>query len=253
MRAAVLGIFAALLASGQSNPFAGDAAAIGVGKANFRLYCSACHGIHAQGGRGPDLTRGSFAAGDTDADLFRVISNGVSGTDMTGYAERFDEQMIWRFIAFIRSTASANSETIAGDVEHGRALFQGKGGCTACHSTGASGQGVGPSLRRVGRERSIGYLREKLLEPNRSITPGYRTVEVKLRDGRALRGVEIAFDDFSTQFIDAGRQFHSFRRSEVESMQLESTSIMPSDYGTRLSSAEQNDLLAYLTTLRGEK
>ena len=62
------------LVCGQTNPLAGDSAAIDVGKGNFRLYCAPCHGIHAQGGLGPDLTRGSFAAGDSDADLFRVIS-----------------------------------------------------------------------------------------------------------------------------------------------------------------------------------
>src|ERR1035438_7514343 len=105
MRCVVLLLFLFGLLYGQANPLAGDRAAIDVGKGNFRLYCAACHGIHAQGGRGPDLTRGSFSAGSTDADLFRVISKGVEGTEMTDYGDRFDDRMIWRLVAFIRSIA----------------------------------------------------------------------------------------------------------------------------------------------------
>src|SRR5215813_15470603 len=65
------------------NPFAGDAKAVESGRLQFRMACAGCHGLRATGGRsGPDLTRGTFAAGNTEADLYRVISDGVSGTEM---------------------------------------------------------------------------------------------------------------------------------------------------------------------------
>ena len=51
----------------------------------FRIYCSPCHGIGAQGGRGPDLTLGTYSAGNSDADLFKVISDGAPGTEMAAY------------------------------------------------------------------------------------------------------------------------------------------------------------------------
>ena len=244
--------FAATLAA-QTNPLAGNAAAIDVGKGNFRLYCAECHGIHAQGGLGPDLTRGSFAAGETDADLFRVISKGVPGTEMESYSERFDEQMIWRFVAFIRSVTQGSPARVEGDVVHGREIFQGKGGCAVCHSVGGKGGEIGPSLTRVGRERSLAFLREKLLTPNLSITRGYSTIAVTLRDGRVIRGIEKGFDDFSAQLIDVNKHFYSFRKEEVASMKLDDQSLMPSDYAKKLSPAEQTDLLAYLASLRGGK
>lgn len=250
-RSLFLVLFSPLLCA-QSNPLAGNHAAIDVGKGNFRLYCAPCHGIHAQGGRGPDLTRGSFAAGDTDADLFRVISKGVEGTDMTDYGERFDDTMIWRLVAFIRSVAHATSSPVPGNSQHGRQIFHGKGGCAGCHSTGEK-EGVGPPLTLVGRQRAYEYLREKLLDPSKSITPGYRTIEVKLPDGRTIRGVEKGFDDFSVQLLDVNRQFYSFRKEEVASMQRQDQSLMPSDYGRKLTASEQTDLLAYLETLRGTK
>jgi mono/diheme cytochrome c family protein len=45
-----------------------------LGRGIFRIHCAPCHGIHAQGGRAPDLTRGVFASGDSDDDLVRTIS-----------------------------------------------------------------------------------------------------------------------------------------------------------------------------------
>ena len=132
------------------NPMAGNQAAIDVGKANFRLYCSPCHGINAKGGRGPDLTRGAFAAGETDADLFRVISVGVEGTDMTAYNARFDKDMIWRLIAYIRSVAQVQPSNIPGNMQHGREIFLGKGGCGACHAiAGKGGDRAGADSRRT--------------------------------------------------------------------------------------------------------
>ena len=241
------------LLSAQSNPLAGDPAAIDIGKGNFRLHCAACHGIHAQGGRGPDLTRAWFTAGDADADLFRVISKGVEGTEMTAYGERFDDSMIWRFVAFIRSAARNTPASISGDTQHGREIFQGKGGCGGCHAIEGKGGGIAPALTRVGRERSLGYLREKLLEPSKSITPGYDTVTVKLRDGRVIRGISKGFDDFSAQLLDVNKRFYSFRKEEVASMKIDERSLMPANYGQKLTPVEQTDVLAYLASLQGDK
>ena len=252
MRQVILVLCLAKFLIAQTNPFTGDAAAIDVGKGNFRIYCAACHGIHAQGGRGPDLTRGSLSAGDADADVFRVIAQGVEGTEMTSYSGRFDDPMIWRFVAFIRSVARVTSTPVRGDVSHGREIFAGKGGCNGCHSVGAKGGVIGPALTRIGRERSLDFLREKLLTPSISITPGYETIVVTLRDGRVVRGVEKGFDDFSAQLLDSNKQFHSFRREEVVSMKREDRSLMPSDFAQKLDAAEQTDLLAYLASLTGD-
>lgn len=252
MRLVFFVICLSVLLRAQSNPLAGDSAAIDIGKGNFRLYCSPCHGIRAQGGRGPDLTRGSFAAGDSDADLFRVIAKGVPGTEMSGYSDRFDDQMIWRFVAYIRSAARVNTSAVSGDVQHGLLIFEGKGHCRNCHATTDKGSGIGPPLTRIGRQRSVDFLREKLVDPDASITPGYTTIQVTLRDGQTVSGIEKGFDDFSAQLVDVSGHFHSYRRDEVNSMQRQNKSLMPA-YGKELSPTEQTDLIAYLSSLRGEK
>ncbi|HZT29687.1 MAG TPA: PQQ-dependent dehydrogenase, methanol/ethanol family [Bryobacteraceae bacterium] len=228
-----------------------DPQQIELGRATFRIYCSPCHGIRAQGGRGPDLTRGTYANGDQDADLFRVISRGVPGTEMVSFSSDLDEANIWRVISFIRSAARPEAAAVRGDAPAGEKLFWGKGGCGQCHVVGNRGGRLGPELTRVGRQRSLAYLRESVVSPSADLTSGYETVTVTSRNGRRIVGVQKSLDNFSVQLMDAGEQIRSFRRSEVAAVTREQRSLMPDTYGRLFSETELNDLLAYLVSLRG--
>ncbi len=67
----------------EKNPFAGDAKAAKIGESQFRANCAFCHGLGARGGgRGPDLSRAQKRHGNSDAELFRTINEGVPGTAM---------------------------------------------------------------------------------------------------------------------------------------------------------------------------
>src|SRR6266545_2875378 len=138
----------------ETNPLAGDREAAETGRGMFRIYCSPCHGIRAQGGRGPDLSRGAFAAGDRDSDLYRVISAGVAGTEMGSYSE-LGKDSVWRLVSYIRSASRHESGPVPGDAARGSELFWGKGQCGKCHSAGARGGRTGPDLTRIGRQRSL--------------------------------------------------------------------------------------------------
>jgi hypothetical protein len=68
----VLWFVAAAVCAAQptlKNPFANDPRAAEEGRIAFRGSCALGHGIHVEGGRGPDLTLGTYSVGDTDADL----------------------------------------------------------------------------------------------------------------------------------------------------------------------------------------
>ncbi len=245
-------LFLAALTQAQTNPFAGDSKAAETGKGMFRIYCGPCHGIKAQGGRGgPDLTRGTFQAGDTDADLLRVIANGVPGTDMTGYSGTFGEDGIWRIISYIRATSQPAPAKVSGDRAAGERLFWGKGGCGQCHQVDLRGGRFGPDLSRIGRSRNLPHLRESLLDPDADIAPGYSTVAVTETDGTVLEGVERSRDNFSVQMIDRGGRFRSFVREDVRAIEPRPRSLMPS-YRHVLAGADLENLLAYLAAL-GEK
>src|SRR5712692_4626073 len=65
LRLTIALFIAATMCRAQStNPLAGDPQAAETGRWTFRVLCAPCHGIHADGGRGPDLTRGAYSVGD---------------------------------------------------------------------------------------------------------------------------------------------------------------------------------------------
>ncbi len=248
-----LGIFLILalgLATAQeSNPFAADPKAAEIGRGMFRIYCAPCHGIRAQGGRGPDLSRGVFAAGDRDSDLYRTIFNGVAGSEMGSFSELGSEG-VWRIVAYLRSASRTDEAPAPGDAAHGAELFWEKGQCGRCHAVGKRGSHVGPDLTRIGRQRSLNYLRLSVIDPSDDITPGYSTIAVVTRDGKTVTGIERGFDNFSAQLMDLSGKFYSFQRDEVRSMKRETISLMPT-YSKLFTEAELTDLMAYLASLRG--
>jgi putative heme-binding domain-containing protein len=252
LRLTTLLFMAAVCRAQETNPLASDPKAAEVGRWMFRIYCAPCHGIHADGGRGPDLTLGTYTAGDRDSDLFRVISRGVPGTEMAAYGGgRVEDEGIWRMVAYIRSVARHDTASVPGNAQAGEKTFWGKGGCGACHRVGDKGKSLGPDLSRVGRQRSLAYLRTSVLKPDADVTPGYNTITVVTRDGKKIVGVEKSFDNFSAQLMDVSGKYYSFLREDVTSMQREPKSLMPSTYGQLLNESEMNDLLAYLSSLRG--
>ncbi len=233
----------------KRNPFENNAQAAEAGRGIFRIYCSPCHGIHAEGGRGPDLTRGVYSAGEHDSDLLGVISKGVPGTEMPSFAVSLGDENIWRVVAYIRSATRRDAEKVTGDANAGEKLFWGKGGCGGCHRVGSRGGRMGPDLTRAGRSRSLQYLRESVISPNADLTPGYATITVVTRDGKKIAGVQRNFDNFSAQLMDSRENYYSFLKSDVTSITREYRSLMPETYGTLFSPPELNDLLAYLTGL----
>ena len=235
------------------NPYTGDAKAIESGREIFRIYCAPCHGLKAEGGRGPDLTLGSYSAGDKDEDLFRVIMNGVAGSEMPDYSEKLGADNTWRLIAYLRSAAKKDAAGWKGSAMNGEELFWGKGGCGGCHIVGNRGGVMGPDLSMAGRRRSAQYLKAAVVDVNQDLTPGFLSVFVETKDGRKISGVQRGYDTFSAQLVDAQGKYYSFYREEVKSMRREAKSMMPDSYGKMFNDGEVNDLVAYMLTLRGGK
>ena len=236
------------------NPFAGDAPATELGRLQFRMSCAGCHGLRATGGRsGPDLTRGNFAAGNGDAELYHVISDGVPGTEMPAFNGRLQDNERWRLVSYIRSLSPNDTGPIPGDPAAGEKLFWEKGGCGQCHRIGTRGGALGPNLTRAGRQRSLAYLRESVVSVDADVTSGFATITVITRDGKKITGVERGFDNFSAQLMDISGRYYSFQKDNVMSIQREYRSLMPSNYSRLFSARELDDLLAFLAGLGGER
>lgn len=252
--ALTLGLLSCTLAAQGPNPFAKDPAAAEIGRGVFRIYCAPCHGIRAQGGRGPDLSHGVFSAGEHDHDIFRTISQGVPGTEMESYGGTLTDDNIWRIVAYLRSLRPADGAvSVRGDAVRGEALFRGKGQCSSCHGVDGRASSSGPDLSRIGRQRSLENLRESIIDPSAEIENAYRRVTVVTRDGAKITGLERGMDNFSVQLSDLSGKFYSFERDELRTMKRETESLMPGNYRKLLDATELDDLLAYLSTLRGER
>lgn len=232
------------------NPFAGNAAEADAGRGLFRILCRPCHGIQAQGGRGPDLTAGIYANGNSDQDLFRVIFHGVPGTEMPGYGARINDGNVWRIVTYIRSLATRQEKPPSGNAAAGETLFWGRGSCGTCHRVGQRGGAMGPDLTRIGRKRSLAHLRQSLVEPDADLTPGYYKITVTPRPGQEIAGTQRNYDNFSAELMTPDGQVHFFERDAVVSVQREYVSMMPA-YKT-LAERDMNNLLLYLLSLRGE-
>ncbi|HEY7290020.1 MAG TPA: PQQ-dependent dehydrogenase, methanol/ethanol family [Vicinamibacterales bacterium] len=241
-----------------TNPLAANAEAAAAGEHLFNQTCQSCHGPGGQGDRGPALNAGRFMREDVDADLFRSIRTGVPGTQMPSFANLTDEQ-VWQLVAYIRSlnrpSASPGSSAITGNASAGETLFFGKAHCVDCHQVDGRGGVLGPDLSTIGREPAD-VLRRKIVDPSAPVPAGRgttappQTIVATTKDGREIRGVRRNEDTFSVQVVDASGHLHLLDKLTLASYRVENASMMPSDYASRLSSSEVNDLVAYLGTHR---
>src|ERR1700690_3332887 len=120
-----------VLAGDSRNPFSADPKSAKAGEFEFRINCAFCHGLGARGGgRGPALTRAHKRHGDTDADLFQNISQGIAGTVMpangtNGQGVGMTDDEIWHIITYLRSVQVNAPTKPPGNATHGKELFHG--------------------------------------------------------------------------------------------------------------------------------
>ena len=97
-------------AAAASSPVAAyleDPAAITAGRRMFRAVCTGyCHsttpGVTKDA---PNLFDCDSDHGDADADLYRVITQGVPDTEMLPFEGKIPEDTIWQVIAYVRSNS----------------------------------------------------------------------------------------------------------------------------------------------------
>src|SRR5215470_11392788 len=170
---ACLSVSPPLLAQ-EKNPYAGDAKIAKLGEYQFRLNCAFCHGLGARGGgRGPDLTRVKHH-GNSDAEIFHNIHDGIAGTAMPaatngGIGVGMSDEEIWQVVTYIRSVEVKAAAKLEGNAAHGKELFSGAAGCSTCHMIQGKGGRLGPDLTTVGGSRWTEYLKESLRNPSRRL------------------------------------------------------------------------------------
>ena len=248
-----------------SHPAIGNAEAIAEGERLYNETCTSCHGKDGTGGElGPPVAaQNRRYLKRTDAEIFDTIKNGIAGTQMPPYATQFTEDQIWRLAAYIRGLRGTAVDTPAkGDVAAGESIFWGKGNCGSCHMIRAKGGILGPDLSNLGGTRKVQNIVDALTKAQHKIAADggthdttllpmttYQPVRITMADGKVVSGILKNEDGFSLQVL--GRDdlhLYRFKRADVKVF-YDPTSLMPHDWDKRLTAAEFQNLLAFLTRL----
>jgi cytochrome c oxidase cbb3-type subunit III len=215
-----------------------------------RLYsasCATCHGPRGDAVRGVTLFGGSFRRATTDDEVARIILSGIPGTAMP--PNNYSEAEAGMIVAYLRGAARGGVTATSGDAIRGRAIFNGKGRCTTCHSETSR---MAPSLSDVGVVRRPLEIEQALTDPSADINYDYRFVRAVTKNGDVITGRLLNHSSFSVQILDTKEQLRSFDRADLKEFTIKTTSEMPSYRGV-LDPQELADLVTYLVTLRGRR
>ena len=76
------------------------------GQTLFTEHCAVCHGALGDGGSAPDLANPAWQTSITDAELDRIIREGVRGAAMPAFVDRLDEEARRAVVQHLRSLGS---------------------------------------------------------------------------------------------------------------------------------------------------
>ena len=237
------------------SPLLGQVPDADPGEGLFNSLCSRCHGIGGTGGEGPALQGVRFRTVDDSEGLGTVIMEGLGA--MPGHWW-LDPGQIQDLSDYVWSLARVPAAAVPGDPEAGRYVFEERDRCLRCHIVDGEGTGFGPDLSDIGARRGPESLRLAVVAPGQELPRGeitphsnFLVVEVVRVDGPRVRGLRIREDAFHMTLRDRDGRYHSLARSEIDTVErFPSSSLMP-DYARRLDETQIQDLVAYLSSLRG--
>ena len=221
------------------------------GKLLFARDCAFCHGRDAAGGEsGPDLTRSRLVARDVRGDRIRaVVHDGRVEKGMPPFPGLTIPQAN-DLIAFIRDqTKQLNSrpggrrgvdvaDLQSGDIEQGKAYFNGAGKCSSCHSP--TGDLAGIARRREGLE-----LEMQMLYPQNAKAK----LTVITKSGETFTGTLTYKDEFHIAMIDSEGWYRSWQIRAIEH-KIDSPSDAHIEQFEKYTDDDIHNLMAYLQTLR---
>jgi cytochrome c oxidase cbb3-type subunit 3 len=238
---------------GTPQPSASSGAADG--QHVFATSCVACHGLDGRGGeRAPDIATRSEVQQLSDDALLHLIQDGVAGTGMPAFRALGTAQ-IRAVVSHLRNLqGQATATQLPGDPERGKKLFFGGSvvgtpGCSQCHMANGVGGFIGPDLSSYAGARSADEIRSMITDPDKNLDPRKRPVVVTTINGKKQTGLARNEDNFSLQLLGLDGAFHLFAKAKLRSIEYQTRSLMPADYGTRLSRQELDDLVSYVMTI----
>ena len=196
---------------GQAGPYERqevDNAAAAKGRQIYTQFCINCHGALAKGTeQGPDLIRSPLVLRDRLGDQL-----GPALKKLANHKSDLTQPQVRDLTHFLKGQVEATAKNrnpvtppnvLTGNLEAGRAYFNGTGKCNMCHSATGDLAGVGLKYNPVD-------LQQRFLFPRRS-RPLQVTVQTSV--DQSFTGTLERIDDFSVALRDASGQYRSWPRN----------------------------------------
>ena len=221
--------------------------ALVMGRKSYETHCSMCHGLDARGGEhAPGIANSRTVQGESDRVLTQTVRQGIPRAGMPSFSYLPDSE-IGAVVKYLRSlSGEAKVESVKGDPLRGKRLFFGKAQCGDCHMLAGKGGFIGSDLSDFAVAHSPEEIRAAIVRPNKKLLPGQQVISVETVTGERLSGLVRNEDNFSLQLQGTDGAFHLLMKSQITKVEPTGHSLMPEDYGTRLSSGELDDLVSYI-------
>jgi cytochrome c oxidase cbb3-type subunit III len=219
------------------------------GHKQFQQACGFCHGADATGARGPDLVRSPLVAHDVNGDLIGDVirhgrpDQGMPAMEMTN--EQIADISSYLHARIAESTASSRiprsyprEKLLTGNIEAGKAYFNGAGGCANCHSPTGDLAGIGAKYSPVD-------LQARMLYPEGN----HKSAIVTLASGEQVKGKVVHADDFVMAVRDAAGWYRSFRRDRVR-VEVHDALEDHRKLLDKITPTQMHDLFAYVESLK---
>ena len=229
-----------------------DSAEVERGRALFKASCGFCHGDDATGARAPDLIRSAILNHDDNGNLLGpIIRNGRIDKGMPSFATMKDDQ-ITDVVAFLHHQANAALQSahvpgdyplaklLTGNAQQGKLFFEGRGGCTECHS-------VTRDLAGIAKRYSPIDLQQRMIYPSAGNTG--KTAVVTLKDSTQCAGKLAHEDEFDVGVVCQDGWYRSWARNDVQ-VEVHDPLEKHRNLMPKLTDAEIHNLLAYLESLK---
>ena len=219
----------------------------------FAATCAACHGLDGRGGeRGPNIATRPEVLRRSDAELLRILRNGIPASGMPSFAALGDSTLA-AMVIYLRTLQRKNDTApIPGNVQHGESLFFGKARCSDCHAVNGKGGFIGSDLSDYAAGSSPAEIKSAIVSPDIDAKQSRSKTMLTLRDGTSWEGLLRNEDNFSLQLQSTDGVFHFIQKSEIAEMRPAAQPLMPDDYGKSLSAAELDDIVGYLMSVARE-
>jgi putative heme-binding domain-containing protein len=151
------------------------------------------------------------------------------------------------FYSKIAAAAAAGG----GDPGAGEVVYEDN--CVDCHAIGEDDEQFGPNLAGIAG-KGLKFISESILEPAKSITPGYETTIVVAMDGRKTVGVKTRDEADEVDITKADGDVVTIAKSDIKEITEDPIrSVMPDDLSEAMTVKDYQDLRAFLLLQKGEE